>query len=221
MPQKKREKKASTNQVAEQADEQPQENSSTKLQATDNDNSFDKPFPAEVHERYQLPPDQFIKSQNQLEEQKAEQRERMVYADSIECAVGYNSLIRLLGHHFIKQVAYYRSKEGGSLSLDEARAAAYRNCVNEERAKELFDQLMSIPVDYIGYADLSELHSYSTAMAENVWEVIKREARDEFESGHLAACAFEPVDYMKDAWTRAKYLGLRESFASECAAALN
>jgi hypothetical protein len=215
MPRKKREKKASANQAAEQAGEQPQENSSTGLQATDKGGPFDKPFPAEVHERFQLPPDQFIESQNQLEERNAERRERMVYADSIECTVGYNSLIRLLGKHFIRQVAYYRSKEGGSLSLDEARVAAYRGCEDEEQAKELFDRLMSIPVDWIGFADLSELNSFSKTMAENVWEIIKRQAQEDFESGHLAASAFEPVDYMKDAWTRARYLGLRESFAAE------
>lgn len=215
MPQNKRMKKDSKKQAKEQASEQSQESPSTKLQPQQNDSGFDKPFSAEVHERFQLQPEQFIESLDHLEELKAQQRERMVYADSIECAVGYNSLIRLLGHYFIKRVAYYRSKEGGALSLDEARAAAYRKCEDEEQAKELFDQLMSISVDRIGFADLSELQSFSTTMAENVWEVIKREARDEFESGHLAASAFEPVDYMKDAWTRARYLGLRESFATE------
>lgn len=215
MPRNKKVKKDLENQAEEQVSEKSVESTSTELQAKETGGSFDEPLPAEVHERFQLPPDQFSESQNQLEEAKAARRERMVYADSIECAVGYNSLIRLLGHHFIKRVAYYRSKEGGSLSLDEARANAYRQCKDEEQAKELFDQLMSISVDSIGFADLSELNSYSTAMAQNVWEVIKREAQDEFESGHLAACAFEPVDYMKDAWTRARYLGLRESFATE------
>ena len=215
MPRTKKVKKDSKNQAEEQVSEALQENTSTEVQAKKKDGGFDKPFPAEVHARFQLPPDQFIESQNQLEDAKAEQRERMVYADSIECAVGYNSLIRLLGHHFTKRVAYYRSKAGGALSLDEARARAYRGCEDEEQAKELFDQLLSIPVDWISFGDLSELQSFSTVMAENVWEVIKREARDEFESGHLAARAFEPVDYLKDAWTRARYLGLRESFATE------
>jgi hypothetical protein len=215
MLRKKRENKPATNQAAEQAGEQPQENSPAGLQVMDKSGSFDKPFPTEVHERFQLPPDQFIESQNQLEELNAEQRERMIYADSIECAAGYNSLIRLLGHHFIRQVAYHRSTDGGSLSLDEARAAAYRKCEGEEQAKELFDRLMSIPADWISFADLSELNSFSKATAENLWEIIKRQAQEEFESGHLAACAFEPVDYMKDAWTRARYLGLRESFAAE------
>lgn len=74
---------------------------------------------------------------------------------------------------------------------------------------------MSLPVDYIGFADLSQLNDFSHAMAQNTWEVVKRAAQEEFESGHLAARAFEPVDYMKDAWTRARYLGLRESFAEE------
>ncbi|HJR07734.1 MAG TPA: hypothetical protein VJ842_10770 [Pyrinomonadaceae bacterium] len=215
MPRNKKVKKALKNQAEDQVSEQSPENTSTELQVEEKGGAFDQPLPAEVHERFQLPPDQFVESQNQLEELTAKQRERMVYADSIESAVGYNSLIRLLGHHFIKQVAYYRSKEGGSLSLDEARANAYRQCKDEEQAKELFDLLMSIPIDWIDFKDLLELNSFSTVMAENVWEVIKREAKDEFESGHLAANAFEPVDYLKDAWTRARYLGLRESFATE------
>jgi hypothetical protein len=215
MPRNKKIKKDSESQTKEQVSEASPENSSTELQVEEKDGSFDKPLPAEVHERFQLPPDQFIESQNHLEEVKAEQRERMVYADSIECAVGYNSLIRLLGHHFTKQVAFYRSKAGGSLSLDEARASAYRQCKDEAQAKEIFDLMMSRPVDYINFRDLLELNSFSASMAQNVWEVIKREARDEFESGHLAANAFEPVDYLEDAWTRARYLGLRESFATE------
>ncbi|MDX6269894.1 MAG: hypothetical protein QOD28_1117 [Acidobacteriota bacterium] len=215
MPRNKKAKKDSESQAKEQVSEASPENISTELQVEEKGGSFDKPLPAEVHERFQLPPDQFIELQNQLDEVKAARRERMIYADSVECSVGYNSLIRLLGHYFIKQVAFYRSEAGGSLSLDEARATAYRQCKDEEQAKELFDLLMSKPVDWIDFRDLSELNSFSSVMAENVWEVIKREARDEFESGHLAANAFQPVDYLKDAWTRARYLGLRESFATE------
>lgn len=215
MPQNKKVKKVLKNQAGEQASEQLQENTPTNLQPQEKDDSFNQPLLAQVHERFQLPPDEFVEAQNQLEELNAERREQTVYADSIESQVGYDSLIRLLGHHFIKQVAYYRSQEGGALSLDEARARAYRKCEDEKQAEELFDLLMSKPVDWVSFGDLSELNSFSRRMAANVWEVIKREARYEFESGHLAASAFEPVDYMKDAWTRARYLGLRESFAAE------
>jgi hypothetical protein len=52
-------------------------------------------------------------------------------------------------------------------------------------------------------------------MAQNMWEMIKREAALEFETGHRAASAFEPADYMTDAWNRASYLGIRESFCDE------
>lgn len=208
--------KNSKNKAKAQVNEHSQENTSTELQPQEKASGVAvRPFPAEVHERFQLPPEQFSESQNQLEELKAQQRERAVYADSIECAVGYNSLIRLLGHHYVRQVAYYRSKEGGALPLDEARASAYRECKDEEQAKELFDLLMSRSVDGIDFGELLELNSFSAAMAQNLWEVMKREAAGEFESGHLAASAFEPVDYLKDAWTRARYLGLRESFAAE------
>jgi hypothetical protein len=44
---------------------------------------------------------------------------------------------------------------------------------------------------------------------------MKREAAMEFESGHRAAEAFEPADYMTDAWNRASYLGFRESLCEE------
>ncbi len=215
MPRNKKVKKDSMAQIESQVLAQPPEQTSTEPQGEKKDDPFESPLPPEVHARYQLPPKQFIESQNQLEASQAEQRERMVYADSLESCVGYNSLLRLLGHHFIKRVAYYRSKEGGALPLDEARACAYRECKDEEQAKEEFDRVWSMPADWISFRDLSALNDYSRAMAQNLWEVIKREARDEFESGHLAASAFEPVDYMQDAWTRARYLGLRESFATE------
>lgn len=44
---------------------------------------------------------------------------------------------------------------------------------------------------------------------------MKREARREFVTGHLAATVFEPVDWMRSAWKRAKFLGVRDSFIDE------
>jgi hypothetical protein len=172
-------------------------------------------FSPEVYERFKSSPDQFITSQNQLEDCNAAHREVAVYADSVESVVGYNSLIRLLSHQYISRVAFYRSEKGGMLPLDEASARAYRECKDEKQAEELFDLLMTKPVDSISFGDLDELNSFSRSMAENVWELIKREARNEFESGHLAGNVFEPVNNLKDEWIRARYLGLRESFSAE------
>jgi len=48
-------------------------------------------------------------------------------------------------------VAYYRSSQGGSLSTDEARAAAYHACKDDERAKEIVHELMSQSLDRLTF----------------------------------------------------------------------
>ncbi len=74
---------------------------------------------------------------------------------------------------------------------------------------------MKIPSESISFWNLQELNDNSPAMAQNLWEMIKRDAALEFESGHRAAAALEPADYMIDAWNRASYIGLRESLCEE------
>jgi hypothetical protein len=172
-------------------------------------------FPEDVAERYKLPPEEFVEVQDAIEAYQAEDREILIYANSIESKIGYDSLIRVLGNYFGKQMAYFRSVEGGSLSLEAALACVYKNNFDEAQATNLINEMVSIPTDTIGFSDLLAVHRNSPAMAENLWEAIKREAQREFESGHRAANAFEPADYMKDAWNRAGYLGLRESFCAE------
>ncbi len=78
-------------------------------------------FPKEQSELYKLPPDVFANVQNAIEAAQSEDREIKVYADSIESRIGYDSLIRVLGNHFGRQIAYFRSAKGGSLPLEEAR----------------------------------------------------------------------------------------------------
>jgi hypothetical protein len=184
-------------------------------QATENNPSKKIRFPKKTSERYKLMPEEFAEVQNAIEAVQAENRQTKVYADSIESCVGYGSLIRILGEYFGRQVIYYRSEQGGSLSLEEAREKVYRKNINEEEVTKLLNNLLSIPIDRIGFADLLELHGDSPASAANLWEMIKREAQNEFESGHRAADVFEPADYMCDAWNRASYLGLRESLCEE------
>ncbi len=172
-------------------------------------------FPKEPSEQYKLPPREFASVQNAIEAYECEDREMKVFANSIESSVGYNSLIRLLGNFFGRQVAYYRSEKGGYLTFEEAREKVYRKNFNEAEATKLLNHLLSEPVDQIGLRQLLQLHSDCPLMAENLWEGIKREAQREFESGHRAAAVFEPADYMEDAWNIASYLGLRESLCEE------
>ena len=81
--------------------------------------------------------------------------------------------------------------------------------------RKLCDQLMSIPFDSISFVSLGELWTVDPKVAQSVWEMLKSEAMAEFESGHLASRSLTPVDCMRDPWTVACYLGLRESLAEE------
>lgn len=172
-------------------------------------------FPKEREKRYQMMPDDFADAQNAIEAYQNENREMKVYSTSLESYLGYDSLLRVMGKHFGQMVAYYRSEAGGSLTLEEARKEVYRQNITDDEAIKLFDELMRLPADFISFNNLMELNDNSPAMAQNLWEMIKREAGREFESGHRAAAAFEPADYMMDAWNRASYLGLRESLIEE------
>lgn len=134
---------------------------------------------------------------------------------SLEAKIGYGSLLRELQHAYIEPVAYYRSASGGSLGLEEARAKAYHACKDFEEAKRIYDKMMSYPLDCLDFVDLAEMWPVAPRIAEGIWEKLKAEAGDKFESGHLATEAVCPKHYMRTAWSVASYLGLRESFIAE------
>ena len=138
-----------------------------------------------------------------------------VPVDSLESCVGYSSLLRQFHRAFVRSVAFYKSPAGGSLSSEEARGAAFHACTNLEEAKKEFDMLMGQPLENLHFVDLAKLFSFAPRVAERFWENAKREGRNEFESGHLAANVTFPVGYMKGLWNIARYLGVRESFLDD------
>jgi uncharacterized cysteine cluster protein YcgN (CxxCxxCC family) len=174
-------------------------------------------FPRENFKRFRLKPDRFKQTQNAIDQWNEQCRaERAVYTNSFEGMVGYSSLFRIMRRYHSERIAYFRSEEGGSLSNEEAREKIYSEQIEDEEAcQKLFEYLMTIPVDWISFSQLWDLARDSTNTAENVWELIKREAANEFESGHLAANSLEPLGSKRDAWTRAKYIAIRESFCAE------
>lgn len=150
-----------------------------------------------------------------IEEALTKDRMVEVELDSLEARVGYGSLLRELQHAYIERVAFYRSRSGGSLSVEEARANAYHACKDMDEAKRIYDKLMSYPLDSIDFVNLYEMWPVAPNIAEGIWEMMKDEAGDKFESGHLATEAMYPVHYMRTAWNVASYLGIRESFVAE------
>ena len=138
-----------------------------------------------------------------------------VPVDSLEASVGYSSLLRQLHNAFVRRVAYHRSDAGGRLSIEDARREAFHPFADREEALKELDVMMRLPVDCLNFIDLQKLYDAAPRTAEGFWELVKCEARAEFESGHLAANITFPEGYMKQVWNIARYLGVRESFADE------
>jgi hypothetical protein len=111
-------------------------------------------------------------------------------------------------------VAFYRSEKRGGLPLDEAIERATRT-IDGSRADEVFERVLTQSAESTDFHDLHELWTHSPKDAEFVWWEMKREAEREFMTGHLAATVFEPVDWMRSAWKRAQFLGVRDSFIDE------
>ncbi|GEM_PF-2051445 len=135
--------------------------------------------------------------------------------DSLEAAIEYGSLIREMEHAYISRVAFYRSTIGGSLSLEDAREAAYHKCKDKEEAAKIISKLRSYSLDIISFADLYPLLEVAPRIAEKFWFDMKVEALMEFESGHLASKSLLHVEYMRTAWNAACYLGIRSSLKAE------
>ncbi len=126
----------------------------------------------------------------QAEELTAEEKDRIaelaanlpepkveVSLDSLEAHIGYGSLLRQMQHAYLRHTAYFRSPDGGSLSLEEARARAYRPCRDEAEAKAEISRLMSYPLDLVNFVDLLPLLGLAPKMAERFWEMMKTRAR--------------------------------------------
>ncbi len=150
-----------------------------------------------------------------IDETLSKDQQVEVPISSLEANIGYGSLIRELEHAYLERVAFNRSKMGGSMSLEEARAKAYHACKDEEEARKIYGKMMSYPLDNLDFVDLYEMWPVAPRLAERMWEMIKSEAGDKFESGHLATEAMYPEHYMRTAWNVASYLGIRESFIAE------
>lgn len=206
---------AELNQFAERTDDTP-----TDLPTAETPPATASPAVAESAEdtKYQERIDRAMKNlfeQYEGEEFNPVDFQTEVPVDSLESKVGYSSLIRQMHRAYVRRVAYHRSKVGGALPIEEARARAFRPCTDKDEALKVFDTLMSLPVDILGFADFEQLYSYAPRSAERVWEWIKQEGRAEFESGHLAANITFPEGYMKQLWNIARYLGVRESFIDD------
>ncbi|HVG29295.1 MAG TPA: hypothetical protein VM864_06190 [Pyrinomonadaceae bacterium] len=146
---------------------------------------------------------------------EAEPAHLIVYVDSLGVSMlDRFSLVRVFREEWRNQVAYYRSEKGGNLPLDQAVERATHK-VDEKGAAELFERVLTQSAEVTDFDDLHKMWMHSPEDAEFVWQQMKIEAQREFMTGHLAATVFEPVDWMRSAWKRAKFLGVRDTFIDE------
>jgi hypothetical protein len=106
-----------------------------------------------------------------------------------------------------------RARRTGAVLTEAYQTASVDTCL--EDVDVAVSRLLSQSADYASWYGLEKLYSQAPALAQKVWQLIKDEAREEFESGHRAAQVFEPVGWLREAWRRAQYLSIRESFIEQ------
>lgn len=142
-------------------------------------------------------------------------KDRPVYVNSIAAGLlglDHGSVLREMQNARAEMVRFYVEKQAGRLSSQEASVQIERFL---DDVDEIVSRLLSQPADMASWFEIENLYTQSPSLAKTVWEWIKREARLEFESGHRAAKVFEPVHWLREAWRRAQYLAIRESFIEQ------
>jgi len=142
-------------------------------------------------------------------------KDRPIYVNSIAAGLlglDHGSVLREMQNARGEMIRFYMSEQGGNLSAEEARIQVDTYL---EDVDEAVSRLLSQPIDMADWYGLEKLHAQSPALAKTVWRLIKDEARNEFESGHRAAKVFEPVHWLREAWRRAQYMAIRESFIEQ------
>ncbi|MBD0325226.1 MAG: hypothetical protein ICV68_02275 [Pyrinomonadaceae bacterium] len=143
--------------------------------------------------------------------------QRSVFTNSILAAEAFDewsSVLRELQKAQTARILFFTTPEGGEISLDEAMNRACDPYPNES-TKERINNILRQPVTSITWIALDELFRRSPAAAKEVWDLVKQEARKEFESGHRAAEVFERAPWQRETWNRARYLGIRDSFIEQ------
>jgi hypothetical protein len=113
------------------------------------------------------------------------------------------SLARELGASFGEMVKCYREMSG--LSPQEALARASETHPTDE------ERILRAPPDQLSWSQLDTLAERDPELARRLWEEVKREAREELQSGHRAALAMGYL--VGDCWPRAQFLAVRAALA--------
>ncbi len=115
------------------------------------------------------------------------------------------SLARELADAYRRRVEFYRREyaEHWADVLTQREAV-----VTDEFAR----RALTDPPDQVSFSALEELAKHDPAAAQQAWERVKADARDELTSGHRAAITLE---FLPNAWERAQFLAIRAAFIEQ------
>lgn len=136
------------------------------------------------------------------------------YASSGMAYLERGALLRVFRDRFRSYVRYLMSDRGGKHSVEQAIAEASVR-YDQRGAEALMDELLSTPIESVEFTTLKDLWDCSPEDAERFFALMKNEAQREFATGHAAAKAFAPVEWMETVWRRAQFIGMRDSFCEE------
>lgn len=124
----------------------------------------------------------------------------------------FGSVARELRKAWACRVVYYLENEG--LTPQQAVQKANNPQPNVSTEQE-YQHILSQPVNSISWWAIAILFERDPAIAGELWQEIKEEARNEFLSGHRAAGGLEVAEWQQDPWSRAQYLAVREGFIEQ------
>ncbi len=137
-----------------------------------------------------------------------------VYVNSIASGLlGLNqgAVLREMMQARHRMIQFYKSQPGGGHTSEEAVKLVDRIDGSEDLEKHM-RRVLSDSVDNLCWSELERIYNELPGFVGTVWQLIKDEARKEFEEGHRAAAVFETAEWQHSPWKRAQFLAIRESF---------
>ena len=140
-----------------------------------------------------------------------------VYVNSIASGLlGLNqgAVLREMMQARHRMIQFYKSQPGGGHTSEEAVKLVDKIDGGEDLEKHM-RRVLSDSVDNLCWSELERIYNELPGFVGTVWQLIKDEARKEFESGHRMAATLETGDWQHLPWNRAQFLAIRESFVED------
>jgi hypothetical protein len=140
-----------------------------------------------------------------------------VYVNSIAAGLlglDQGAVLREMMQARHRMIQFYKSKPGGGHTSEEAVKLVDRIEGGEDLEKHM-RRVLSDSVDNLCWSELERIYNELPGFVGTVWQLIKDEARKEFESGHRMGAALETTEWQHLPWKRAEFLAIRDSFVEE------